>query len=68
MVYKIEQYIWLSQEQQFQQDLVEFEHEKQVAEMREKSTPEKVSKASFYFILTLSWWSFQHDSLSIIVS
>ncbi|CAH0674001.1 unnamed protein product [Spodoptera exigua] len=29
-------------EQQFQQDLVEFEHEKQVAEMREKSTPEKV--------------------------
>ncbi|XP_075975783.1 scribble planar cell polarity protein isoform X4 [Anticarsia gemmatalis] len=30
------------QEQQFQQDLVEFEHEKQVAEMREKSTPEKV--------------------------
>ncbi|XP_047025759.1 protein lap4 isoform X7 [Helicoverpa zea] len=30
------------QEQQFQQDLVEFEHEKQVAEVREKSTPEKV--------------------------
>ncbi|CAG9787211.1 unnamed protein product [Diatraea saccharalis] len=30
------------QEQQFQQDLVEFEHEKQVAETREKSTPEKV--------------------------
>ncbi|XP_052748664.1 protein lap4-like isoform X4 [Galleria mellonella] len=30
------------QEQHFQQDLVEFEHEKQVAEMREKSTPEKV--------------------------
>ncbi|XP_026318579.1 protein lap4 isoform X4 [Hyposmocoma kahamanoa] len=29
-------------EQHFQQDLVEFEHEKQVAEMREKSTPEKV--------------------------
>ncbi|CAH0583084.1 unnamed protein product [Chrysodeixis includens] len=30
------------QEQLFQQDLVEFEHEKQVAEVREKSTPEKV--------------------------
>ncbi|XP_072950094.1 protein lap4 isoform X15 [Epargyreus clarus] len=30
------------QEQHFQQDLVEFEHEKQVAEVREKSTPEKV--------------------------
>ncbi|CAH2981809.1 unnamed protein product [Chilo suppressalis] len=30
------------QEQPFQQDLVEFEHEKQVAEVREKSTPEKV--------------------------
>ncbi|KAL0832119.1 hypothetical protein ABMA28_001588 [Loxostege sticticalis] len=30
------------QEQQFQRDLVEFEHEKQVAELREKSTPEKV--------------------------
>ncbi|GBP26027.1 Protein lap4 [Eumeta japonica] len=30
------------QEQQFQQELIEFEHEKQVAEMREKSTPEKV--------------------------
>ncbi|KAM3967019.1 LOW QUALITY PROTEIN: scribble planar cell polarity protein [Aphomia sociella] len=30
------------QEQQFQQDLVEFEHEKEVAEVREKSTPEKV--------------------------
>ncbi|XP_053605451.1 protein lap4 isoform X3 [Plodia interpunctella] len=30
------------QEQQFHQDLVEFEHEKTVAEMREKSTPEKV--------------------------
>ncbi|XP_063634187.1 protein lap4 isoform X2 [Cydia splendana] len=30
------------QEQQFQKELVEFEHEKQVAEMREKSTPEKV--------------------------
>lgn len=35
------------QEQQYQQDLVEFEHEKQVAEMREKSTPEKVS----YYVL-----------------
>ncbi|KAJ0177817.1 hypothetical protein K1T71_006690 [Dendrolimus kikuchii] len=30
------------QEQHVQQDLVEFEHEKQVAEVREKSTPEKV--------------------------
>ncbi|XP_048007100.1 protein lap4 isoform X5 [Leguminivora glycinivorella] len=30
------------QEQHFQKELVEFEHEKQVAEMREKSTPEKV--------------------------
>ncbi|XP_073952347.1 uncharacterized protein isoform X6 [Choristoneura fumiferana] len=30
------------QEQQFQQEIVEFEQEKQVAEMREKSTPEKV--------------------------
>lgn len=30
------------QEQLYQQDLVEFEHEKQVAELREKSTPEKV--------------------------
>ncbi|KAL4711440.1 hypothetical protein ACJJTC_016194 [Scirpophaga incertulas] len=30
------------QEQPFHQDLVEFEHEKQVAEIREKSTPEKV--------------------------
>ncbi|XP_049871261.1 protein scribble homolog isoform X11 [Pectinophora gossypiella] len=30
------------QEQQYQQDLVEFEHEKQVAELRGKSTPEKV--------------------------
>ncbi|KAJ2947504.1 hypothetical protein O0L34_g17292 [Tuta absoluta] len=29
-------------EQQYQQDLVEFEHEKQVAELRGKSTPEKV--------------------------
>ncbi|XP_061704720.1 protein lap4 isoform X8 [Cydia pomonella] len=30
------------QEQQLQKELVEFENEKQVAEMREKSTPEKV--------------------------
>nr|XP_032515685.1 protein lap4 isoform X5 [Danaus plexippus plexippus] len=30
------------QEQHIRQDLVEFEHEKQVAEVREKSTPEKV--------------------------
>ncbi|XP_059053583.1 protein lap4 isoform X3 [Achroia grisella] len=30
------------QEHHFQQDLVEFEHERQVAEVREKSTPEKV--------------------------
>ncbi|XP_047532072.1 protein lap4-like isoform X9 [Vanessa atalanta] len=30
------------QDQHNRQDLVEFEHEKQVAEMREKSTPEKV--------------------------
>nr|XP_034828453.1 protein lap4-like isoform X7 [Maniola hyperantus] len=30
------------QEQHMRQDLVEFEHEKQVAEMREKTTPEKV--------------------------
>ncbi|XP_052739836.1 protein lap4 isoform X3 [Bicyclus anynana] len=30
------------QEQHIRQDLVEFEHEKQIAEMREKTTPEKV--------------------------
>lgn len=37
------------QEQQFQQELVEFEQEKQVAEMREKSTPEKVKENCLYF-------------------
>lgn len=35
------------QEQQFQQDLVEFEQEKQVAVTREKSTPEKVGQIYF---------------------
>lgn len=33
---------YFSQEHHVQQDLVEFEHEKQVAETRGKSTPEKV--------------------------
>lgn len=38
------------QEQHFQQDLVEFEHEKQVAEVREKSTPEKVKIFLSYLV------------------
>lgn len=31
-----------TQDQHFHQDLVEFEHEKEVAELRGKTTPEKV--------------------------
>lgn len=39
--------IYLLQEQHVLQDLVEFEHEKQVAEVRGKSTPEKARYTSY---------------------